>query len=77
MFDPVIANEPVINICIESTITDKNKLSDYLSIFTNKLVYDYYYQNQENNRSKISIYQLYIDYEIEVKKKIIHNTLNG
>jgi hypothetical protein len=62
-------NDFSFNICVESNTIEQNKLSEYATKTMNYLIDQYYHQNCENIGNKISIYQLYIDYETEILKK--------
>lgn len=69
MLDEVTVNVPAINIHFESKNMSNDHLSDFSRIFMDSLITEYYHERQDNIGNKISIYQLHIKYDVEIKKK--------
>ena len=69
MFEPVIMNIPAINLHFESKNMSNNQLCDYSRKFMSELIAEYYHESHDNIGNKISIYQLNIRYDIEIKRK--------
>ncbi|XWV26817.1 hypothetical protein QJ857_gp0234 [Tupanvirus soda lake] len=68
-FEPIINNAPAVSIYFESEQMDRAILSEYSRQFMKNLMMEYYHQSFDNIGNKISIYQLYIRYDIETEKK--------
>ena len=69
IFDPVSNTVPAINIFFESEKMSCTELSTYSRYFMNNLISNYYHQNIDSIGDKISVYQLHIKYNIEIRKK--------
>ncbi|CAH6420886.1 Bifunctional AAA family ATPase chaperone/translocase BCS1 [uncultured virus] len=69
LFDNISNKTPAVNINFESAKMSCSELSAYSRCFMNNLIKDYYHQNNDRIGNKISIYQLKIKYNHEIKKK--------
>lgn len=69
MFEPVTIHTQVISICFESQKMTCHNLSQFSKYFMHNIIMDYYHQNNNVVDAKISIYRLFIKYEIKTSKK--------
>ena len=69
MFEPVTKLTQVIVICFENSKMTCHGLSQFSKCFMYKMIMDYYHQNNNVVDAKISIYRLFIKYEIKTFKK--------
>lgn len=69
LFDTITVVLPYIKLSFESETMPNTQLSEYSRYFIHSLVDHYYKQNIDSIGNKISVYQLQIHYNQEIRKK--------